>query len=46
MKDILKSFVRGFVCGYAGSTIIVLTISAVQHLNEKLKRGKLKWKKM
>ena len=37
MKDILKSFVRGFVCGYAGSTIIV--ISAVQHLNEKLKRG-------
>ena len=21
MKDILKSFVRGFVCGYAGSWI-------------------------
>ena len=39
MKDILKSFVRGFVCGYAGSTLIVLTVSAVQHLNEKLKRG-------
>ena len=39
MKDILKSFVIGFVCGYVGSTIKVLTVNAVQHLNTKLKRG-------